>query len=89
MGGKIVGIMLSKCANPVCSATFRYLHDGKLFLIQGAPKHSLRYFWLCDSCSRTMTLVTEKKGDGIEVIEKQAPGEFYTPTVTRVEHRSP
>jgi hypothetical protein len=23
--------MLSKCANPECSATFRYLHDGKLF----------------------------------------------------------
>jgi len=25
--------MLSKCASPVCSTTFRYLHEGKLFLI--------------------------------------------------------
>jgi hypothetical protein len=23
--------MVSKCANPVCSASFRYLHEGKLF----------------------------------------------------------
>ena len=25
--------MLSKCANPSCSAQFRYLHDGKVFRI--------------------------------------------------------
>lgn len=24
--------MLSKCANPNCSHTFRYLHEGKLYL---------------------------------------------------------
>lgn len=23
--------MVSKCANPVCSASFRYLHEGRLF----------------------------------------------------------
>ncbi len=23
--------MLSKCANPLCYASFRYLHEGKLF----------------------------------------------------------
>ena len=23
--------MLSKCANPGCTATFRYLHDGKVY----------------------------------------------------------
>jgi len=26
--------MLSKCANPECSANFRYLHQGKLFRIE-------------------------------------------------------
>jgi hypothetical protein len=26
--------MLSKCANPKCSAAFRYLHDGKLFRME-------------------------------------------------------
>ncbi len=25
------GIVISKCANPECFATFRYLHEGKLF----------------------------------------------------------
>ena len=25
--------MLSKCANPECSAKFRYLHDGKVFRV--------------------------------------------------------
>jgi len=25
--------MLSKCANPTCSAQFRYLHDGKVFRV--------------------------------------------------------
>jgi hypothetical protein len=26
--------MLSKCANPLCSASFRYFHQGKLFRIE-------------------------------------------------------
>jgi hypothetical protein len=26
--------MLSKCANPKCSAPFHYLHDGRLFEVQ-------------------------------------------------------
>jgi len=26
--------MLSKCANPECSAKFGYLHDGKLFRVE-------------------------------------------------------
>jgi hypothetical protein len=28
--------MLSKCANPDCSASFRYLHQGKLFRIEAS-----------------------------------------------------
>ena len=59
--------MLSKCANPECSEQFRYLHQGKLFLIIPTPDlrasayGSLPFlyerFWLCDSCSRKLTLV--------------------------------
>jgi len=30
--------MLSKCANPACSATFLYLRDGKLFQLE-TPQH--------------------------------------------------
>lgn len=59
--------MLSKCANPECSEQFRFLHQGKLFLIIPTPNmpesadSSLPFlyerFWLCDSCSKKMTLV--------------------------------
>jgi hypothetical protein len=57
--------MLAKCANPKCSAPFRYLHEGKLFRLDlgaGPPSpdtripRQLQYFWLCDRCARTMTL---------------------------------
>lgn len=59
--------MLSKCANPDCSEQFRFLHQGKLFLIIPTPDvrassvDSLPFlyerFWLCDSCSKKMTLI--------------------------------
>jgi hypothetical protein len=57
--------MLAKCANPACSAPFRYLHEGKLFRLDlgaGPPSgdtripRQLQYFWLCDVCARIMTL---------------------------------
>jgi hypothetical protein len=57
--------MLAKCANPTCSAPFRYLHEGKLFRLDlgaGPPSVSghvprrLQYFWLCERCARSMTL---------------------------------
>jgi hypothetical protein len=70
--------MISKCANPACSAPFRYLRDGKLFrvnldLLESAttaqnesdkPWHRLEHFWLCGRCAATMTLVAEK-GRGV------------------------
>ncbi len=59
--------MLSKCANPACSTTFRYLHEGKLYLIDtkafagrkppadlkyAGKASTLEYVWLCSSCCR-------------------------------------
>jgi hypothetical protein len=78
--------MLAKCANPACSATFRYLHEGKLFAIEskadaltrGPPadpeymgKSSLpQYSWLCSSCCRAMTV--QPDGDhGINVVRME------------------
>jgi hypothetical protein len=64
--------MLSKCANPKCSAAFRYLHDGKLFRMEvpaalasanqsrarvKKPPQRTEFFWLCGKCSGQMTLV--------------------------------
>lgn len=60
--------MLSKCANPTCSAGFHYLHEGRIFKIEmSAPSsdknHShnrrLEYFWLCERCVQTLTVVLE------------------------------
>lgn len=60
--------MLTKCANPTCSAQFRYFHEGKLFhsvandkCISGSgqelvPSQKILYFWLCSACSSHMTL---------------------------------
>ena len=67
--------MVSKCANPACSAPFRYLHEGKLFRIERSiQKNSdqehdsigkkqaahVEFFWLCKDCSQTLTLIFEK-----------------------------
>jgi hypothetical protein len=59
--------MLSKCANPECSAVFRYLHEGKIFHLCPTPEvqaaaeilHPQMYerFWLCEKCSKQMTVV--------------------------------
>jgi hypothetical protein len=59
--------MLSKCANPECFEVFRYLHQGKIFYlsptreVQAAAEvlNPLMHerFWLCDTCSKQMTVV--------------------------------
>lgn len=54
--------MLSKCTNPSCPATFRYLREGKLFRLEDDPRlrnskpRRSEYFWLCDPCSSRMSL---------------------------------
>jgi hypothetical protein len=68
--------MLHKCVNPSCSAIFRRLRDGRIFVIEveGDPgsegkgnSRQLRYFWLCNSCRRTMTVIAEKT-KGVQVV---------------------
>ena len=61
--------VVQKCANPSCSATFRRLGDGRLFVVEAAAESHPRqpkYFWLCDSCRRTMTVA--KKGNQSAVV---------------------
>ena len=73
--------MLSKCANPSCPTTFRYLHEGRLYLI--APKETaagceprsastagqIEYAWLCSSCSLNLTIQIDEKF-GTKVVRK-------------------
>lgn len=63
--------MLSKCANPTCFASFRYLRQGRLFKIEkgaigfdGARStiHRTEYFWLCERCAKSLEVVVE---DGV------------------------
>jgi hypothetical protein len=75
--------MVSKCANPNCSAPFRYLHAGKLFRVdtsagvdrsvatganesQKKPLHRVVFYWLCEDCAATMTLIFDKE-NGVSV----------------------
>lgn len=58
--------MLSKCANPLCFARFRYLHEGRIFNIElktDSSNYSLQprieHFWLCESCAQVLKVVCE------------------------------
>jgi hypothetical protein len=78
--------MLSKCANPVCSAKFRYLHEGKLYLIDyhaifagrrtsitpqlAINSNKFEYFWLCSSCYQDMALHIDD-GGRVKLFHKQ------------------
>jgi hypothetical protein len=69
--------MVAKCANSSCSNSFRYLREGKLFLVDRRPfmkaekapdlknPPSHEYFWLCESCKLTMTVTCDPSGRGI------------------------
>ncbi len=76
--------MVTKCANPSCSAPFQYLRGGKLFLIDlhrsslglepgSAPvrKRVVEYFWLCERCSSELTLTVD--GTGRAAVAKTPP----------------
>jgi hypothetical protein len=61
--------MVAHCANPGCSTEFRYLHDGKLYVVQSRD-HSLPHFvWVCNACSQTMVL-TCKNGSAVNVVRR-------------------
>jgi len=60
--------LLSKCANPACPATFRYLRQGRIFNLEvktpawdgeGERSHTVEHFWLCDRCASVMEVVWE------------------------------
>ncbi|MBZ5566374.1 MAG: hypothetical protein LAN64_00840 [Acidobacteriia bacterium] len=79
--------MIEKCANHACCAQFRYLHEGKLFVMEtdgpdasavtrGADSagkvRTLQHFWLCDTCCKTM-VVTHDPHDRVKVIPHAGP----------------
>jgi hypothetical protein len=72
--------MVAKCANPKCSAVFRYFGAGKLFRTPAGPAQGvngslLEHFWLCPECVNTMTLAVENTGRVI-VMNRNAVSRF-------------
>ncbi len=60
--------MLSQCLNPACSATFRYMHEGRVFTVERtAPSasisqpllRSVERYWLCSGCALLLKVVVE------------------------------
>ena len=86
--------MLSKCANPACSAPFRDLSQGKLFLVETeTPSHQaragsrrpirhLQRYWLCDHCFPLYTLVAENK-QGVTTVPLSPLQDRKTPIALR------
>jgi len=73
--------MLRKCANPACTAPFRSLREGKLFLAEnydfeeGASRKARReHFWLCIVCSAEFTLRFDEKRGMVTVPLSDANG---------------
>jgi hypothetical protein len=78
--------MLSKCASPACSTPFRYLHEGKLYLIDrraasagrkpradlryAGNSRTLEYVWLCSSCCRNLTIQVNDD-HGVRVVRRR------------------
>lgn len=81
LGRKSCG-MLSRCANSRCSKPFLRLGEGRLFLVDTQcgvksgiptapalrrPRRSVQYFWLCDRCASTWTLI-QNGTQGVELV---------------------
>jgi hypothetical protein len=58
--------MISQCVNPECGRPFKYLHDGKVFVVQqrnGVPSaqkvllEKVSFLFLCSDCARTYTII--------------------------------
>ncbi len=94
--------MVSKCANPSCSATFRYLHEGTIFHIAAGPSDpenaSSQWasmherFWLCAQCSSKMTIISHAAGIMVvplqDLSEKQSQQRNRSITVGSIDESS-
>lgn len=75
--------MLASCANPSCSSKFRYLHQGRLFVLDARRNRAAtsdrinfagqidrrHYAWLCDECTAKFEVVLDAQ-DQIQLRER-------------------
>ena len=66
--------MLSKCANPACSTTFRYFREGRLFLIDSETESSKSRSLECYCAQRVARNMTIQiaHGHAVAVCRKKA-----------------
>jgi hypothetical protein len=76
-------VMVSHCANPLCSVPLRYLREGRLYqfevksLLAPQLSHTLAegkrqsrrvwHYWLCGRCAGSMTLAFDQR-EGLKVV---------------------
>jgi len=88
--------MLSKCANPGCNETFRYLHQGKIFRLSPIPEIQVatrmlrpelyERFWLCTGCAKKITLVWRGTQVALVPVPVKAPALLpAAPKVVKIE----
>jgi len=87
--------MVSKCANPRCSARLKYMHQGAVFAVRshstdeywegdaGAfsapPGNQVECFWLCTHCAREMKVTNGGELEYLNVLS--LPGAMHESTV--------
>jgi len=60
--------MISHCANPECRRGFRYLNQGKLYILSaphgeaGEQQLIKRLLWLCEYCTEQLVVVQGPEG---------------------------
>ena len=85
--------MLSKCVNPTCTSSFRYLHEGKVFRLEHHTQaadgraHNFEYFWLCAACANFLTVVFEQETVRVRPLHLELPPTSVQ--LTTVETRRP
>jgi hypothetical protein len=85
--------MLSKCVNPDCSNTFRYLHEGRIFYLAPTPDVQIAVgmlypglherFWLCPRCAQEMTVIWA--GSTVKVVSLAVQKAPPAPTASKGE----
>jgi hypothetical protein len=72
--------MVSRCANPSCDASFKYLREGRLFRFPvgnpagriPASSSVVEFWWLCPRCCLSMTLM-EDRTQGVKLVPLTHP----------------